>query len=221
MIIDFNGNPNIGVFASCNEEIVIISPYIPRSARRKISDALKVELVETLIGGSTAVGCLAVGNSHGFLLSSFASDEEVEKIEEMGFNVKRISGKYNAVGNLIVANDEVAIASPSLSKRCLEEIERVLEVEVFRGTIAGLRNIGMAAVATNKGVLVHPNVTRDEAEFLEEKFGLPVSVGTVNSGFPFVRSALLANSKGYVVGSDTTGPEIGRIEDALDLIGSF
>ncbi|HID27756.1 MAG TPA: translation initiation factor IF-6, partial [Methanosarcinales archaeon] len=35
---------------------------------------------------------------------------------------------------------------------------------------------------------------------------------------PLIGSALLANTNGYVVGSETTGYELGRIEDALGFI---
>jgi translation initiation factor 6 len=31
-------------------------------------------------------------------------------------------------------------------------------------------------------------------------------------------SGMLANSNGYLAGSDTTGPELGRIEEALGFI---
>ncbi|MDP2766906.1 MAG: hypothetical protein Q8O41_05580 [Candidatus Methanoperedens sp.] len=50
---------------------------------------------------------------------------------------------------------------------------------------------------------------------MEELYALPVDIGTVNFGSPLVVSGLLANSKGYVAGEDTTGPEISRIEDTL------
>jgi translation initiation factor 6 len=43
-------------------------------------------------------------------------------------------------------------------------------------------------------------------------------IGTVNYGAPLVGSGLVANGSGYVVGEDTTGPELGRIEDTLDYI---
>ena len=45
-----------------------------------------------------------------------------------------------------------------------------------------------------------------------------MDVGTVNLGSPLVGSGLLANSYGYLAGDETTGPELGRIEDALDFL---
>ncbi len=73
----------------------------------------------------------------------------------------------------------------------------------------------MAAVATNKGVLAHKDATREELEFLEQIFELPVDIGSVNFGVPAIGSALLANSKGYAAGNETTGAELGRIVDAF------
>jgi len=47
---------------------------------------------------------------------------------------------------------------------------------------------------------------------------VPVNIGTINYGFPLVGSSLLANTKGYVAGLETTGIELGRIEEALGFI---
>ncbi|VVB87645.1 Translation initiation factor 6 [uncultured archaeon] len=104
---------------------------------------------------------------------------------------------------------------PDLSDKAVGAIEKALGVDVMRGTIGGLKTVGMAGVATNKGVLVHPKTSAREIAVLEELFHLPVDIGTVNFGSHLVGSGILANSKGYVAGEDTTGPEITRIEDAL------
>jgi len=77
----------------------------------------------------------------------------------------------------------------------------------------------MTAVATNQGILAHPRISEAEIAVLEDLFGLPVDVGTVNFGSPLVGSGLLANSHGYMAGLDTSGPELGRIEDALGFVG--
>ncbi|MBA5942745.1 MAG: translation initiation factor IF-6, partial [Methanophagales archaeon] len=52
-------------------------------------------------------------------------------------------------------------------------------------------------------------------EFLEEIFELPVGIGSVNCGMPVIGAALLANTKGYAAGDETTGAELGRIVDIL------
>jgi translation initiation factor 6 len=77
----------------------------------------------------------------------------------------------------------------------------------------------MTSVATNRGILVHPRVSEAELAEVEDLFRLPVDVGTVNFGSPLVGSGILANSRGYAAGDETTGPELGRIEDALGFMG--
>jgi len=104
---------------------------------------------------------------------------------------------------------------PRLSEKAVDAVRRVLGVEPHKGTIGGLKTVGMAAVATNKGILAHRDATEAELALLEEVFSLPVSVGSVNFGVPLIGAGLLANSKGYAAGADTTGYELGRIEEAL------
>jgi translation initiation factor 6 len=48
---------------------------------------------------------------------------------------------------------------------------------VRRGTIGGLKTVGMTSVVTNRGVLTHPRLAETELAELEDLFGLPVDVG--------------------------------------------
>ena len=67
-------------------------------------------------------------------------------------------------------------------------------------------------------MLCHPKSREPELEALEELLDVRADIGTVNYGAPLVGSGLVANEHGYAVGQDTTGPELGRIEDALGYI---
>ena len=136
-----------------------------------------------------------------------------------GDNVLVIKDKFNAAGNNILANDYGAIVHPMMGDETIKDIKGVMDVEVERGTIAGIKTVGMAAVVTNRGMLCHPKIEDDEKRNLEELFSVPVSIGTVNHGVPYVGAGMVANGKGAIMGSKTTGIEMGRIEDALDLIG--
>jgi len=212
-----HGTPHLGVFAVCNDSILLVSPEAEEDSVRRMEDALGVEIVKVSVDGSILTGCLIGGNNHGLLTAANIQEEELEIIREH-IKAERLPDTMNAVGNILLANDTAALVHPELSDKAAEKIAETLGVEVHRGTIGGIKTVGMTARATNKGVLVHPGVTREELERLEEIFDLPVDIGTVNFGSPMVGSALLANNKGYIVGRDTTGPELGRIEDALKYI---
>jgi translation initiation factor 6 len=87
-------------------------------------------------------------------------------------------------------------------------IEKALKVPVKPATIGGLPQIGSLATASNKGVLANPIIEESEKKHISDALGVPVSVGTVNSGVPYPRSGIVVNSKGAVVGSHTLGSEL-------------
>ena len=212
--LSFNGNPFIGVFATSTDEVIILPPDIPNKTVQKACNSLGVKAVRTFVGESSVLGSLIAGNSHGFVTSPYVLKEEVAMIEKYA-PVARLPGKMTAAGNLILVNDNVALVHPFMDRKAIETVKNTLKVDVYKGTIANLKTVGMSAVATNKGVLVNPKASKSELEFLENIFDLPVDIGTVNHGSGLIGSALLANSRGYLIGSKTTGHELGRIEDTL------
>jgi translation initiation factor 6 len=211
------GSSLLGVFARCTEEVVLVPAEAEPIHVQLLEEGLKATAVKVLAGGSSVLGSLVSGNSNGFVLTQHATEEERKRLSEYG-KAARLPGKMNAAGNVILANDSAALVHPGLSSRACEMVARTLEVEVRRGTIGGLKTVGMSAVATNKGLLVHPRASPEEIAVLENLFGLPVDVGTVNFGSPLVGSGLLANGKGYMAGDETTGPELGRIEETLGFL---
>jgi translation initiation factor 6 len=211
------GSSLLGVFSRCTEKVVLVPIEVGAADIETLQTGLKVEAVQVLPGVGSVLGSLVSANSNGFIVTHHAGEEELEILREHG-KVRRLPARINAAGNVILANDSAALVHPGLSIRACEAIAETLKVKVEKGTIGGLKTVGMAGVATNKGLLVHPRVTEEEIAVLEELFGLPVDVGTVNMGSPLVGSGVLANSQGYFAGSDTTGPEMGRIVDALGFL---
>jgi translation initiation factor 6 len=216
--LDFYGYPYVGIYGCNTEDYAVLPPDLPRHTADEAAEALGVSVIRTLINESTLIGSMMTGNSNGFIVSDLALDREVAELEK-SLPVARLKGKMTASGNIILANDTAALVHPALTDRHLEVIKETLKVDVRRGTIGGLKTVGMAGVATNKGLLVHPRATEEELSALEDLFRLPVDIGTVSFGSPLVGSAILATTRGLVTGTRTSGPELGRIEDALQLTG--
>ena len=211
----FSGSPYIGVFARETDDCLLLRPDTDVD-RTAFGEELGVTVVPTTVGGSSTVGALAVGNTNGLLLSSHVTDRERERIaEHVSVPMTELPGRINAAGNVVLANDTGAYVHPDLSREAVDAVETALEVPVRRGAIADVHTVGTAAVATNSGVLCHPKTRDDTLDELEDLLDVPADIGTVNYGGPMVGSGLLVNDTGYIVGERTTGPELGRIEDAL------
>ncbi|WP_122088937.1 translation initiation factor IF-6 [Halalkalicoccus subterraneus] len=212
----FFGSSSVGVFASATDDALLVRNDVEDDLREELEEELGVSTVATTIGGASTVGALCVGNSKGLLVSSRITGVEREAIGEVTeLPITELPGKINAAGNVVLANDSGAYVHPDLSREAVKAITEGLDVPVERGEIAGLRTVGTAAVATDEGVLCHPKATDGELDFLEEHLGVYADIGTINYGAPLVGAGLVANEFGYVAGRDTTGPELGRIEDTL------
>ena len=213
------GSSSIGVYSLATDQIFIAPGSVPIKKAEGLSEWLKVKLVQTSIGGSILVGALACANSNGILLPSFTKGEELEAIERsFKGNITVMETKKTAYGNLVLANDHGAIVDPRLKTPDIQRISETLCVEAVRGEIADLPYVGSLAIATNKGVIAHPLLKDSEREVLEQVLKVPIDVGTINCGIPYVGTGLVANSHTAIAGLYTTGPEIFIIGNALDVV---
>jgi translation initiation factor 6 len=215
--ITFAGDPNIGVFARVLDDIAIVPPEAPEEFKAAIRDALGVNLVETTVQGSTIIGSLVAGNSQGIVVSGLATEEEVSLLAEYR-EVLLLTESMNAAGNVIMANDTFAAVHQDMPDGLSKAIGDFLGVEVIHLTLGGVKTVGMAGVATNKGVIVHPRATERQIAMLEDVAKIPVGTGSVNMGGGLVGTGLLANSHGYLAGNATSGFELGRIEDVFGFL---
>jgi translation initiation factor 6 len=217
-LVSYRRNPNIGVIGRANDQLALLPAECPRSFEKLVSEVLEVEVVKTNICGTSLLGTMIAMNNNGIIVPTHAYSEEVEKMQRDDVNVGVIKDRYTALGNLVLLNDKGAVAAEGFSKRSIKQMEDVLGCEVVRGTIAGFRIVGSAGIATNKGALVHPLASDEELKWLEEILKVNVDVGTVNRGAGFVRTGIIVNSRDVLIGDQTTGPEITRIEDSLGLL---
>lgn len=218
-LIDLFGSASIGVYSLATDTILIVPPQVPKTKAQKLGEWLKAKVVITTIGESVLVGALACANSSGIVLPHFMREEEIAAIKSASnINITVMETKNTAYGNLILANDHGAVVDPRLKKGDVAKIEDTLGVEAVSGEIAGLPYVGSLATATNKGVLVHPLLREEEQKILKDVLKVPVDVGTVNCGIPYVATGLIGNTFGAVAGFMTTGPEMFIIGHALDLV---
>ena len=218
-LTDIVGSPSIGVYSLVTDHMVIVPSYVLLKQAQEIEKWLKVPLIHMSVGGSVLVGALASANSNGLLLPSYMREAEIETIKTtFKGNITVMETKRTAWGNIVLTNDHGAVIDPRIKEPDIRLISDTLGVEVVAGEIAGLPYVGSLAAATNKGVVAHPLLKDSERKILENVLKVPVDVGTVNCGVPYVGTGLLGNSHAAVVGSMTTGPETFIIEHALDVV---
>ena len=213
-IASLAGDQNIGVFARAFEDLAFVPTSASDEFTELIHDALDVDPIKISIHQSPIIGSLLCGNSHGLIVTGLIQDSELDLLCDYR-DVLLLDGGMNAAGNIILANDSFAAVHPEMDTEAIEEISAFLHVPAIPLTLGSVKTVGMAGVATNIGIIVNPRATPYEISALEEASDLPVGKGSVNMGVSMVGTGLIANSKGYVAGSATSGYELGRIEEIL------
>jgi translation initiation factor 6 len=211
-------NPSVGVFAQASDRMAFVSASAPESFAEDIRSALDVEVFRTDVAEISLVGAMMALNNKGIILPRNTTKKELSFFKELDINTGIINDKPTALGNLVLANDGGAVVSSLFSTSAKKQIERVLDVEVAAKDFRGFRTVGSIGVATEKGALMHAALSEKDLSFIEKLLKVDVDIGTVNRGIGYIRTGLIANSKGAVIGKDTTSPEIARIEDALELL---
>lgn len=219
-LLNLFGSASIGVYLLANERIAVVAPQAPKTKAERVGKWLGIDVVKTTIGGSIIVGALVCANSNGMVLPHYVREEELESIKASAgdLNLAVMRSKRTAFGNMVLVNDYGAIVDPRLKPATLKELSNTLGVEVVQGEVAGLPYVGSLALATNKGALVHPMAKEEEMQVLKEVLKVPVDIGTINCGIPYVSTGLIGNSTDVVAGFMTTGPELFMIGQALDVV---
>ena len=218
---DLFNSPYSGVFCASNDLLTLIPPGIPKDDMEAISEALGTNVEVITIGGSSVLGTLIAMNNKGILVSNLITSLELDKLEkvtsDLELNIGVLSERSNAIGNNFLLNDAGGFCNERLSKTSKVEAERIFEIEIKSQSLNGMDTLGMIGCVNSKGGLCHPEISDNEKEIMEKVLEVPVMEGTVNFGMPLVGAGIISTSKGAICGRQSTGVELGRVEEALKL----
>ncbi|KIO34622.1 hypothetical protein M407DRAFT_240474 [Tulasnella calospora MUT 4182] len=220
----FENSSDIGVFAKLTNSYCLTavggSTNFHSVFESELADVVPV--VQTTIGGTRIIGRLTAGNRHGLLVPGSTTDQELQHLRNAlpdTVALQRVEERLSALGNVIAANDYVALVHPDIDRETEEIIADVLKVEVFRQTLADNVLVGSYCAITNQGGLVHPKTSVNDQDELSTLLQIPLMAGTVNRGSDVIGAGLVVNDWCAFTGFDTTATEISVIEAAFKLQG--
>jgi len=199
--IKFN---NIGLVSYANNNVCVLGEDI-KLDEGILKKELCVDILRTRIAGTNMVGALINGDGKKIFVPEIIFENELETLKQSGLSVEVIKTRYTALGNnLLIANRKI-LQNPLM---------RIKLGEPF--SIGGYNIIGSCAVINTNGGIVNPDATSEELDFLESFFGVKIGIGTVNFGIKMVKSGMLINDTGIIVGGATTGPELIRLKEIFE-----
>ncbi|RWS16408.1 hypothetical protein B4U79_07196 [Dinothrombium tinctorium] len=223
--VQFEGNNEIGAFTRLTNSYCLLgisaSSNYYSIFESELGDVIPV--CATSIGGTRIVGRLCVGNRHGLLVPSITSDEELQHIRNTlpdSIEIQRIEEKFSALGNIVAANDYVALIHPDIDRETKEIIEDVLKVETFAQSVGAHLLVGSYSILNNKGGIVAPNVKIEQLNELSTLLQIPLIASTINRGSHLIGGGMVVNDYIAFCGYDTTATELHLLENIFQLKGA-
>ena len=216
--ISHEGNPNIGLFMFCNDKFCLLGKGFREEQKDDVQKSMAVPVYTCTVLGSNLVGIFIAGNNKAIVVPEQIEEHEFERIkkicDEHDVQVSKIKSNLNALGNNIVCNDQGALENPEFSEDAVNHIEKALEVNVQRSTIASFSNVGSLVRTTNEGALISEDALPEEKKILEKTLKCEAVSGTINNS-RYISSGLVVNSNGCVISEDLFGGEVLYIKDAF------
>jgi len=206
---DFNGSPHIGVFCLLNDHIALVPYSTPARFEHLLKSELGVEVVRTTLAGTPLLGIFACMNNSKIIIPDVIEKEEIKVLKDHVSEIIILKERYTALGNLISLNDHGAV--------CSRYIKSIDEIPAKRIRVADSDLIGSAIYSNNHGFLAHRDASQKELEEIHAVLRVKGDIGTLNFGDPLVKSGIMGNKKGILVGKFTSGPEMQRVDEVFML----
>lgn len=214
----YHGNSNIGLYGFATDSYCILAPEFPPEQVKKIGEVLRVPIYQLRIGNSSLVGALMTGNDTVLLVPSIARDDELFQLKYVKIPFVVIPTKLTALGNNILCNNTGVLVNREYSADTKKIIRQALNVTLHPGEIADTTVPGSCVVHNKNAAVIHAFATPEQIQEVEALLGVKCTKGTVNFGSPYVRSGIIANSHGMIIGEASTGIEIENIYEALGFL---
>jgi len=220
--MSFHGDSNVGLYGIATDKYCILGNVVLEKDVKKVKEVLDVPVIQMNLYGTPLVGIFGVATSDKLLLPNVVFDSELKELKKKlpkGVEVYVMHTENSALGNNIVINDKAMIISTAFSK---EEVKALKEIfpkhKIEQKDLSELNVPGSCGIVTNKGALFSQNLDDDEVKAVEKLFKMEIGIGTANMGNALVKSAILANSNGFIFGANTSGYEAARIDESLGFL---
>ena len=207
-------SPYVGIFCSLTEELGIVPQASLPKEIKLLEKELDINIVKTNLGQTSLTGILSTGIKKKIVVSNITENDEIKKLEKEGIEIMVLEG-LTSTGNLIAVNKNGGIVSPLIKEKPVKDLVDFFKVKLEKMRIADNEVPGASITVTNKGFICHPNISEKDFSKLEKVFGVKGMATTANYGDLFVGNSVIANTNGVMVGSLTSGIELGKIDEGL------
>lgn len=125
--VSFENSSEVGVYARLTNKYALVSSGGSENFYSIFEEALgaHIPVIHASIGHCKIIGRLIAGNSKGLLVPNITTDLELQHLRNSlpdTIKIQRVEERLSALGNVIAANDYVALVHPEIDQTTEEII---------------------------------------------------------------------------------------------------
>jgi translation initiation factor 6 len=213
--LNIRGSGLVGLYMLATDDVVIVGNEVPDHLDKIISEVFKVKLIRMTIAGTSLIGAFLATDGTKILVPNILFDREEQILIDNNINYTKITTDLTCLGNNIIATEKGAIINPDFEAEAGKQIEEAFKCPIKRMSIAENPTIGSYLVHNGSFGIITPDVSDEDAEKIEKFLGLCLSSGTIEMGSTQVRSGVVSNKNGYLIGEYSGGAEIVNVDRAF------
>lgn len=217
-LMDFNGNPNIGIYMYVNDKFCLIGQQVNEEKKKEIEKTFKVPVYNITIINSELIGIFLAGNNEFLLCPEVFKEEEIlikEICEKHNVKLINIHEIKNTFGNNICFGEEEILINGNYEKEFVDKIKKETKLKIIEIKSKTYEAIGSTAIFLNGKYFFSQDYEKIEIKKIMDKIA---GIGTINSGLSYISSGIVGNSNGVIIGSQSTTIEIQNIVETLEYL---
>ncbi|MFH1589604.1 MAG: translation initiation factor IF-6 [archaeon] len=218
IMMGINNNPNIGLYAFVTNKFALVGREARTSIVKEMERILEVPVHRIAIAGTSLIGVFLSGNEKKLLVPSITFERELKELDRLKIKYEVFQTDLTCLGNNILMNKNGALVNPDFSDEEVKKLKSILKIPVEKFGIAKTETPGACAVINGDKALIHRDTSSIETKKIEKVLKVQTMPGTVNMGVPQIKSGVLCNNKGLIIGELCGPAEIMNTEEALGFI---
>ena len=218
--LSLDGNSLVGLYAVALGSKVVVGTPLTDEEHKLISEVLGASIVQTTIAGTPLVGVFCATDGEKLAVPHTIFDHERKALDDAGIEYDVIPSILTCHGNNLAVTKHGMIVHPEYEQTALDKLEALFGVKPIVFDNADYPTIGSFISYNSTYALVSHDFSEDTLQHIADTLQLNILPGTINMGSTHIKSGIVCNDNGFLVGTLSGGPEVVNADTALGFLKS-
>jgi translation initiation factor 6 len=213
-------NTYVGLCGFATDTFCLVGFSTPQKTIDELKNTLQVPVYPISIAGTALVGVFVTGTKDLLLVPHIIYDDELVALKKIlpAVQIHVVDSRHTALANIFCVHEKAILYSKVVEQTVIDELKKIVSQPLLKTDIADCEVPGSCIAFGMQGALIHPVASDSQLDEFEKLFGVAFTKSTVNWGSPYVKTGIISNKYGFVIGQSSSGPEVQNADLGLGFV---